>query len=118
MALWTREPNRFNRGDEVERDLQIAHSEYAPDVEVVIDDCEYWSVGLCTPFEKNPCYETDIWFYECPDCHHVQVSEHASEERDIPCAAARSRERRRGGSATGRCRDRPSYFLREDLIEE
>ncbi|MDQ3637555.1 MAG: DUF1998 domain-containing protein, partial [Actinomycetota bacterium] len=80
VALWTREPNRYNRGDEVQRDLQIALSEYAPEAEVVIDGWKYRSAGLYTPFERSPSYEPDVWFYECPDCHHVQISEDASEE--------------------------------------
>ncbi len=80
VALWTREPNRFNRGDEVQRDLQIALSEYAPEAEVVIDGWKYRSAGLYTPFERSPSYEPDVWFYECPDCHYVQISGDAFEE--------------------------------------
>ncbi len=80
VALWTREPSRRNRGEEVQRDLQIALSEYAPDAEVVIDGRRYRSVGLYTPFEEAPRYEPDSWFYECPDCHHVQVVVRRTEE--------------------------------------
>ncbi len=80
VALWTREPSRYTRGEEVQRDLQIALSEYAPDAEVVIDGWRYRSVGLYTPYEANPVYEPDVWFYECPDCHYVQVAEKVTEE--------------------------------------
>jgi ribosomal protein S27E len=75
VALWTREPSRYSRGEEVQRDLRIALSEYAPEAEVVIDGWKHRSVGLYTPFEATPRYEPDSWFYECPDCHHVQVSD-------------------------------------------
>lgn len=80
VALWTREPSRYTRGEEVQRDLQIALSEYAPDAEIVIDGWKYRSVGLYTPYEDNPLYEPDVWFYECPDCHYVQVAESGAEE--------------------------------------
>lgn len=80
VALWTREPSRYNRGEEVQRDLQIALSEYAPDAEIVIDGWRHRSVGLYTPYESDPRYEPDTWFYECPDCHHVQVAERRSDE--------------------------------------
>ena len=80
VALWTREPSRYTRGEEVQRDLQIALSEYAPDAEIVIDGWKYRSVGLYTPYEDNPTYEPDVWFYECPDCHYVQVGESDAQE--------------------------------------
>lgn len=75
VALWIEEPTRYNRGEEVQRDLQIALSEYAPDGEVVIDGWVYTSTGLYTPFVENPSYEADSWFYECPDCRYIQIAE-------------------------------------------
>lgn len=80
VALWTSAPSRYTRGEEVQRDLQIALSEYAPQSEVIIDGRVYRSAGLYTPYESSPRYEPDTWFYECPDCHHVQVSAYSSEE--------------------------------------
>ena len=77
VALWKEEPTPYNRGEEVQRDLQIALSEYAPDGEVVIDGQVYTSTGLYTPFADNPSYEADSWFYECPDCRYIQIAEQA-----------------------------------------
>ena len=77
VALWKEEPTQYNRGEEVQRDLQIALSEYAPDGEVVIDGRVYTSTGLYTPFVENPSYESDSWFYECPDCRYIQIAEQA-----------------------------------------
>ena len=77
VALWTEEPTRYNRGEEVQRDLQIALSEYAPDAEIVIDGKIYASAGLYAPFEDDPRYEPDAWFYECPDCRYVQFADRA-----------------------------------------
>jgi hypothetical protein len=37
-------------------------------------------VGLYTPYDENPAYEPDVWFYECPDCHYVQVAERSVED--------------------------------------
>lgn len=106
VALWTREPNRFNRGNEVQRDLQIALSEYAPEAEVVIDGWKYKSAGLYAPFEKNPSYEPDTWFYECPDCHHIQISDHDSEEPGwTRCPMC-------GGPITGESRRSPVAAIR------
>ena len=77
VALWKEEPTPYNRGEEVQRDLQIALSEYAPDGEVVIDGEVYTSTGLYTPFAANPSYEADSWFYECPDCRYIQIADQA-----------------------------------------
>ena len=82
VALWIEEPTRYNRGEEVQRDLQIALSEYAPDGEVVIDGQVYTSTGLYTPFVENPSYEADSWFYECPDCRYIQIAEQADVRPD------------------------------------
>ena len=71
VALWTERPNRWNQGQEVQRDLSIALSEYAPGAEVIIDGMIYQSVGLFTPFEDDPNYGPAGWYYECPQCHHV-----------------------------------------------
>ncbi len=78
VALWKEEPTQYNRGEEVQRDLQIALSEYAPDGEVVIDGRVYTSTGLYTPFVENPSYEADSWFYECPNCRYIQIEGQAN----------------------------------------
>ena len=80
VALWTQEPSRYSRGEEVQRDLQIALSEYAPDAEVVIDGWMHKSAGLYAPFEKDPRYEPDVWLCECRMCHHVTVRDYALEK--------------------------------------
>ncbi|WP_176235229.1 DEAD/DEAH box helicase [Candidatus Hakubella thermalkaliphila] len=91
VALWTEEPTRYNRGEEVQRDLQIALSEYAPDAPVVIDGWIYRSAGLYTPFEDDPRYEPDAWFYECPDCRYVQFADRAGGAPNwTGCPACRS----------------------------
>ncbi len=82
VSLWTREPSRYNRGEEVQRDLKIALSEYAPDAEIVIDGWKHRSAGRYVPFDENPRYEPDVWFYECPRCHHVRVAERRLEPPD------------------------------------
>lgn len=75
VALWTAEPTRYNHGEEVQRDLQIALSEYAPDAEIVIDGRIHRSAGLYAPFEDNPHYQPQAWFYECRDCRHVLLED-------------------------------------------
>ena len=77
VSLWTEEPSRYNRGDEVQRDLQVALSEYAPDAEIVIDGWMHKSAGLYAPYEKDPRYEPDVWLCECRACHHVTVRDYA-----------------------------------------
>lgn len=73
VALWIEKPTRYNRGEEVQRDLSIALSEYAPGSEVIIDGKIHESAGLYTRYKENPGYEPTFWFYECPDCHNLQV---------------------------------------------
>ncbi|MGI8650162.1 MAG: DEAD/DEAH box helicase [Rubrobacter sp.] len=77
VALWTEEPSRYNRGEEIQRDLQIALSEYAPDTEVVIDGWMHKSAGLYAPYEKNPRYEPGVWLSECKKCHHVEIRDYS-----------------------------------------
>ena len=76
VALWTEEPSRYNRGEEVQRDLQVALSEYAPDAEVVIDGWMHKSAGLYAPYEKDPRYEPDVWLCECRSCHHITIKDY------------------------------------------
>ena len=106
VALWTEKPTRYNRGEEVQRDLQIALSEYAPDAEVVIDGKIYRSAGLYTPFEDDPRYEPDAWFYECPNCRYVQFEPRADGAPNwIDCPKCRS-------PITGEPRRRPLPAIR------
>ncbi len=77
VALWTEEPSRYNRGEEVQRDLKVALSEYAPDAEIVIDGWMHKSAGLYAPYEKDPRYEPDVWLCECKACHHVTIRDYA-----------------------------------------
>ena len=99
VALWTQRPSRYSRGEEVQRDSRIAISEYAPDAEIVIDGWKHRSAGLYTPYEKSPAYEPDAWFYECPDCHYVQVADRSAEKpgwSECPaCSAPLTGEARR-----------------------
>lgn len=74
VALWTEPPNRYNRGEEVQRDLQIGLSEFAPGAEVVIDGYTHESQALYTPYEENPAYAPTGWYYECRRCHAVRYS--------------------------------------------
>lgn len=46
----------------------------------LIDGWKHRSAGLYTPYEKSPAYESDAWFYECPDCHYVQVADRTPEK--------------------------------------
>lgn len=82
VALWTEEPSRYNRREEVQRDLQIALSEYAPDAEVVIDGNIHRSAGLFAPFVESPRYVPDAWFYECPACRSIRISDQADDRPD------------------------------------
>lgn len=83
VALWVNQPGKWNRGEEVQRDLNIALSEYAPGAEVIIDGKIYQSVGLFSPYNENPNYKPMGWYYECPICHHVRFQE-KHEEDDVP----------------------------------
>lgn len=73
VALWTERPTRYNRGEEVQRDLHIALSEYAPGAEVIVDGKVHRSAGLYAPFTDTPKYRPNTWYYECPECRAVQV---------------------------------------------
>ncbi|MDP9439997.1 MAG: DUF1998 domain-containing protein [Actinomycetota bacterium] len=75
VSMWTKRPSRYSQGEEVQRDLQIALSEYAPEAEVVINGMIYRSAGLYVPFDEDPAYNPDSWFYECPECRAVRVAE-------------------------------------------
>lgn len=82
VALWTNRPNRWNQGEEVQRDLSIALSEYAPGAEVIIDGMIYRSIGLFAPFRDDPSYRPSGWYYECHQCHHVLFAN--KDNRDNP----------------------------------
>lgn len=82
VSMWTKRPSRYSRGEEVQRDLQIALSEYAPEAEVVIDGRIYRSAGLYVPFDEDPNYQPDSWFYECPECRAVRVAERGAGRPD------------------------------------
>lgn len=83
VALWTERPTRWNQGDEVQRGLDIALSEYAPGSEVIIDGWVHKSDGLYAPFEQNPSYSRSGWYYECRECHHVRFVS-SEESPDMP----------------------------------
>ena len=83
VALWTRRPSRWNYGEEIQRDLGIALSEYALGAEVVVDGWIHKSEGLYSPFEENPTYEQTGWYFECPTCHHTEYWD-TSGESDPP----------------------------------
>jgi hypothetical protein len=72
VAFWTMPPSRWNSGTEVQRDLAIALSEYAPGGEIIIDGMIYLSKGLFAPFDDNPSYDFSGWYFECQHCHHIR----------------------------------------------
>jgi hypothetical protein len=74
VALWLNKPTQWNRGEEIQRDLTIALSEYAPGADVIVDGKIHKSVGLYTPFVQSPDYSPSGWYYECNKCHHVQFA--------------------------------------------
>lgn len=84
VALWREEPAAHNRGEEVQRELQIGLSEFAPGAEVIIDHKKYRCVGLYTPYESQPRYEPEGWYYECPKCKAVQVERHYTGPSEKP----------------------------------
>lgn len=77
VALWLDMPSRWNQGEEIQRDLAIALSEYAPGAEVIVDGKVHESVGLYSPFTDNPSYRPSGWYYECPVCRYVQYASDA-----------------------------------------
>ena len=74
VALWLDKPTQWNRGEEIQRDLTIALSEYAPGADVIVNGKIHTSVGLYTPFVQSPDYRPSGWYYECNKCHHVQFA--------------------------------------------
>lgn len=80
VALWRSDPSKFyNRGDEVQRDLQIGLTEYAPGADVIMQHKIYHCVGLYSPFEESR-YEPNGWYYECPKCRTIKVSDSPGEK--------------------------------------
>jgi hypothetical protein len=75
VALWKDRPWRQADSEEVQRDLQIALSEYAPGAEVVIDGYKYTCVGLYAPFDDTPSYRPEGWYFECRHCHAVHYEQ-------------------------------------------
>lgn len=84
VALWREEPNRWNRGEEVQRDLQIGLSEFAPGAEIIIDGKKYESIGVYSPYEDAPSYEPTGWYYECPNCHAVRFEDRPGDHAEKP----------------------------------
>lgn len=74
VSLYHEEPDFYNRGDEIARDLQIGLSEFAPEAEVVIDHMKHKCVGLYDPMNKTS-FNPHGWYYECPTCHAVLMQE-------------------------------------------
>jgi len=92
VSLWQHRPSRYNWSEEVQRDLKIALSEFAPDAEVVIDGKKYLSVGLYTPYKENVSYAPDFWVNECPTCLHVRYAPNRGTEPDwAECPVCNSR---------------------------
>jgi len=75
VALWTRKPSYHSGHEEIQRDLAIALSEYAPGSEVVKDQRVYTCVGLYQPFESKPDYGPTGWYYQCYRCRAVHRSQ-------------------------------------------
>lgn len=82
VALWRSDPSRFfNRGDEIQRDLQIGLTEFAPGADVIMQHKIYYCVGLYSPFEESR-YEPNGWYYECPKCRTIKVSKSPGQKPD------------------------------------
>lgn len=79
VALWLQRPSKYTFGEEIQRDLQIALSEYAPEAEIIVDGQIHHSVGLYSPYTEQPNYRHDAWYYECPVCHAVKVYPHGGQ---------------------------------------
>lgn len=83
VALWRSDPSKFyNRGEEVQRDLQIGLTEFAPGADVVMQHTIYECVGLYAPFEENSRHEPTGWYFECPKCRTVKVDRNPEPKPD------------------------------------
>lgn len=89
VAFYREKPTVYSQGEEVQRDLQVALSEYAPGGEVVIDGHIYQSAGIYTPFSDSR-YEPDGQFYECGACRAVWQSDDVSAAPPVQCATCGS----------------------------
>lgn len=89
-----------NRDLNLERDLSIAISEYAPDSEIIVDGNKYVSRYINVPrsgeLERH-------YYYECPACGHTEISELAFGS-DTVCSFC--------GTPIGSCTD---YFIIPEL---
>jgi len=90
VALWLEAPTRWNRGEEIQRDLSIALSEYAPGAEVIVDGKVYESIGLYTPFSDSPSYRPTGWYYECPSCRYVLFDDTSDRPKWEACPMCRT----------------------------
>jgi ATP-dependent helicase YprA (DUF1998 family) len=78
VSLWTKPPNRWSFGEEIQRGMSIALSEYAPGAELVIDKQVIRPVGIYEPFAKDDDpqrYFATKWYFECKSCRHVSVND-------------------------------------------
>ena len=78
VSLWTKAPNRWSFGEEIQRGMSIALSEYAPGAELVIDKQVIRPVGIYEPFAKDDDpqrYFATKWYFECKSCRHVCVDD-------------------------------------------
>ena len=114
IALWTQEPDRWSQDEQVDRDLQIALSEYAPGAEVIIDKYQYKSVGLYAPFERNPQYQPTHWYYQCQKCKTVAVADYNSGPPVDPCGVCNEPVPHQAGMGKGpQAAIRPKGFRTE-----
>lgn len=83
VAFWTREPTKRSYGEEIQRGMQIALSEFAPGAEVIVDKRKYKSAALYQPFAANPSYRQEGWYFECQFCRAVVYEESKSDTSPI-----------------------------------
>lgn len=72
-----KEQHKYN----LSRDLSIAISEYAPDSEIIVDDKKFTSRYLLKPKTKEDF--TRYYYYECPYCERMNVSESITSNIEI-----------------------------------
>jgi hypothetical protein len=78
VSLWTKAPNRWSFGEEIQRGMSIALSEYAPGAELVVDKQVIKPIGIYEPFAKDDDpqrYFATKWYLECKSCRHVKVDD-------------------------------------------
>lgn len=71
-----------NEDYNLQRDLSVAISEYAPDSEVVVDNNKYVSRYINTP-RKNAGHLPRYYYNECPHCKQTVIS--LTPDNELPC---------------------------------